>query len=190
MLTQKQENFVNDIFNGMPQRDAYINRYSTKNMLSTTIDRAACQLAQNSKIATRLEEMRQEVKGSLIAGEIERREILSEIARGDLLDYQEVGADGGYLSIDKKSPNTKAVSEITSRTEYNNDGANAALITKIKLHNPVPAIDLLNKMDGSYPPTAIDLDFGKPFRELLDRLQGHRVIEDKTRLLGDTSKGG
>jgi len=54
MLTQKQENFKNDLFAGMYQRDAYIKNYNTKNMNSNTIDREAYALTQNPKIATRM----------------------------------------------------------------------------------------------------------------------------------------
>lgn len=147
-LTQQQMGFVLDYVNEIPQGQAYMAHYKVKSL--AVADAAASRLLSNVKIQVYLEELRQKMEDEAIADPIERRQILSEIARGDLLDYQEVGADGGYLSIDKESPNTKAISEITSRTEYDKDGANAALITKVKLHSPTQAIDLLNKMDKLY----------------------------------------
>ncbi len=114
------------------------------------------------KIADRIAAIRQKAVDASIASVQERQQILTEIARGDLLDYQEIGADGGYLSIGKESPNTRAISEITSRTEYDKDGAGAALVTKVKLHSPVQAINELNKMDGAHAPTRLTGGDGEP----------------------------
>jgi phage terminase small subunit len=150
MLTQKQELFTLNLFNGMSQREAYVKAGYSANSLPATIGHHACVLAASDKVVTRLAELRAEAKDDTIADVRERQQILTEIARGNLLDYQEVGADGGYLNIGKESPNTRAISEITSRTEYNNDGAGAAVVVKVKLHSPTAAIDLLNKMDGIY----------------------------------------
>ena len=149
-LTQKQESFCLNILSGMSQREAYFEAGYSKNMSIAVIDVKASQVASNGKVAVRIAELRKLAESEKVADYQERQEILSEIARGDLLDYQEVGADGGYLNIGKESPNTRAISEITSRTEYGKNGANAALITKVKLHSPTQAIDLLNKMDKVY----------------------------------------
>lgn len=106
------------------------------------------------KIAERIQELRQKVEDESVAAVLERKQILTEIARGNLLDYQGTGADGAWLNIGKDSPHTKAVSEITSRTDEHN-----SVITKVKLHSPTPAIDLLNKMDKLYSDgTHIDVD--------------------------------
>jgi len=102
------------------------------------------------KIAHRLRELRDKTADASVMTVLERKRKLTEIARGNLLDYQEVGADGSYLSIGKESPNTGAISEITSRTEYTEDGSNAAVITKVRLHNPIQAIAEMNKMDHVY----------------------------------------
>ena len=80
-LTQKQENFRNDLFAGIPQRDAYINHYNTEHMLPATIDREACALANNHKVATSLAEMRAGVKREAIADVAERQERLTDIIR-------------------------------------------------------------------------------------------------------------
>jgi len=86
MLTQKQENFKNDLFQGVPQRQAYINHYNTKNMLSDTIDKEAYELANNPKIARSLQELRDGVKSDLIANVEERKEKLTEVIRFKLPD--------------------------------------------------------------------------------------------------------
>jgi len=145
-LTQKQETFCLKYFElGNASEAARIARYSVKT--------AAVMGAENlskPKIIERIDELRQKAEDASIANVRERQQILTEVARADLLDYQEVGADGGYLSIGKESPNTRAIREITSRTEYDKDGTGAALVTTVKLHDSTKAIDLLNKMDKVY----------------------------------------
>lgn len=156
-LTQKQEGFTQDYFNEVPPGKAYMTHYKVKSM--AVADVCASKLLRTAKIANRLQELRQKTEDASIATVMERKQILTEIARGNLLDYQETGADGGYLSIGKESPNTRAISEITSRTEYDKDNAGAALVTKIKLHSPTQAIDLMNKMEKIYAEgTTINVD--------------------------------
>lgn len=176
MLTQKQENFVNNIFQGMTQREAWIKAgYSSKYALSI-IDIHACQLAAKDKIKIRLEEMRKEVKSSLIADDIERKEILTEIARGrvgNLLD--------GNQRIKQGEPLTDAsIQEVDTVDIKIGKGENARLaqITKIKLHNPITAIDTLNKMEKLYSDTPqvnnVNVVFviGKGYRDIL-QVEGH-----------------
>jgi len=81
MLTAKQEKFVNNLFQGMSQREAWVEAgYSSKYSVAD-IDSHACRLANQDKVKTRLEEMRQATKSELIATEIERQEKLSELYR-------------------------------------------------------------------------------------------------------------
>ncbi len=150
MLTQKMENFVNNLFQGMTQREAWIQAgYSSKYAMKI-IDENACRMANTNKIKTRLEELRQAAKSALVLTAIERKEILSEIGRARLTDYVACGPDRDLVSVGPESPNTAAFQEITSRTEFDDDGAGVAVVTKLKLHNPISAIDLLNKMDHIY----------------------------------------
>ena len=58
-LTHKQENFVQGLFAGLSQREAYIKAgYNTKNTSDNAIDVNACRLASNPKVALRLKELR------------------------------------------------------------------------------------------------------------------------------------
>ncbi|MDD4873381.1 MAG: terminase small subunit [Dehalococcoidales bacterium] len=148
-LTQKQENFCLNVFQGMSQREAYIQSYKP-NYAITTIDANASRLASNEKVLKRLSELREKAQNTKIASVTERKEILSEIARAKLTDYQESGMDGGWINIGKESPNTASISEIVSTTKYDDNGANPTLITRVRLHNPIEAIKELNKMDGVY----------------------------------------
>ena len=85
-----------------------------------------------------------------IANPIERKQILTEITRARLTDYTTCGPDRDLIDVGPESPNTAALREVTSRTEYDKDGSGVAVVTKVRLHNPIHAIDLLNKMDKLY----------------------------------------
>lgn len=150
MLTEKQERFAQNIFAGMTQREAWgAAGYSTRYPLKIQ-DENACRLANQSKIEARVKELHTATASPLIMGVEERKQRLSEIARAKLTDYQELGADGSWINIGPESPNTAALQEITSHTEYNDKGSGAAVITKVKLHNPMAAIAELNKMEQVY----------------------------------------
>ena len=149
-LTQKQENFTLNLFQGMSQREAYVQAGYSDKGLPNAIDVHASELAKNSKVTVRLSQLREKAESDKIMTVKERKERLSEISRGRLTDYQESGMDGGWISIGPESPNTAALSEITSTTKYDENGASPTLITKVKLHNPVVAIAELNKMEKVY----------------------------------------
>jgi len=140
-LTQKQETFCLKYFElGNASEAARIALYSSKT--------AAVMGAENllkPKIQERIQELRQIAEDASVATVLERKQILTEITRGNLLDYQETGADGAWLNIGKDSPHTKAIAEITSRTNEDN-----SVITRVKLHNPIQAITELNKMERIY----------------------------------------
>ncbi len=149
-LTQKQENFCLNLFKGMSQREAYITAgYSSNNSVAVQ-DVAACILAKDEKVLIRLDELRNEAKSPLIADYRERQEILTEILRGRVTDYTTCGPDRDLIDVGLESPNTAALQEVTSRTEFDKDGAGVAVVTKVKLHNPMQAAEILNKMDKVY----------------------------------------
>lgn len=147
----------------------------------------AGKILKNPNILARISELREEVRSALIADVRERQEILSEIARGNLLDYQATGADGAWLNIGRDSPHTRAIAEIVSKTDEDN-----SVVTKVKLHNPITAIDILNKMDKIYTDSSpglqdnrvinITISGGEDAKERLERLlageePGHQAIE-------------
>ena len=82
MLTQRQENFTLNIFNGMTQRDAYIEVYHPSYSIET-IDANASRLASNEKVKARLDELNQRTEDSTVATVKERKQRLTTILRGD-----------------------------------------------------------------------------------------------------------
>lgn len=61
-LTIKQEKFVQGLFAGLSQREAYKQAYNAENMTDAVIDVRGCELAKNSKVRVRLEELKNELK--------------------------------------------------------------------------------------------------------------------------------
>lgn len=150
-LSQKMEVYSLGLFEGkLSQRDCYTDAGYSPRQSPATLDRNACVLASNPKIVARLKELRQAAEDASVAKVLERQQVLTEIVRGRLTDYSNCGPDKDLIDVGPESPNTAALQEVTSRTEYDKDGAGVAVVTKIKLHNPIQAIAELNKMDHIY----------------------------------------
>lgn len=149
-LTQKQETFCLNLFEGMSQRDAYIAAGYSPRQSPGTLDRHAYELANNDYIMARWDKLRQKAEDASQATVLERKQVLTEILRARLTDYITCGPDRDLINVGPESPNTAALQEVTSRTEYDKDGTGVAVVTKLKLHNPMTAIDTLNKMDKLY----------------------------------------
>ena len=111
------------------------------------------QILRSTLVQARIEElkakMKEEIGISWMTAE-ERRIRLSQIARAKLTDFMELGPDGSWVNIGKETPGSEAIAEIHSRTEYDDNGAHPTVHTSVKLHDPMKAIDLLNKMDKIY----------------------------------------
>jgi len=153
-MTAKQEAFALGLFKGLTNREAYRQAGYSMRGTENRVDVDASRLASSPKVFLRLSQLREAVASASIADVTERKEILSEIARAKLVDFQCAGPDGDQINVGPESPNSRALAEITSKTEYSKtegrEEIDAAVITKLKLHNPVQAIAELNKMENSY----------------------------------------
>ena len=145
-LTQKQETFCLKYFEiGNASEAARIAGYSPH-----SVRFIASRLLTKDNIQGRIQELRQVVKDATIATVAERKQILTEIARGRLADFVEVGADGAWFNVGPESMNSRALALATSKTIVGKDGANDAVFIRVGLHNPIPAITELNKMERIY----------------------------------------
>jgi phage terminase small subunit len=79
---------------------------------------------------------------------VERKRKLSTLGRGDIGDYLTYDDGATRISVTEETPNKAAVSAL----EIKDDSS------KIKLHDPVKAIQELNKMEGVYPKGEIDVN--------------------------------
>jgi phage terminase small subunit len=79
MLTTKQENFAKAIVEGMNQADAYRSAYRCKNMSDNSIYVNASKLVNDTKVALRIKELREQLVKPSIKTAQERMEWLSRI---------------------------------------------------------------------------------------------------------------
>lgn len=86
MLTPKQEQFVQNILEGMTQADAYRSAYSCKNMSDNAIYVNASKLAADDKVALRLKELRDQLAKPSIMTAQERLEWLTQRIDDDQVD--------------------------------------------------------------------------------------------------------
>ena len=141
-LTQKQEQFcLNYVKMENAAEAARQAGYSLKwaNYNTTHI-------LEKPLVQARLKELRQKAEDDSVMCLLERKQRLSEIARATIPDF--VAEDG--IKVEKASPNVAAVSEITTKTRVYRKTGDPVIITNLKLHDPVRAIDLLNKIDNVY----------------------------------------
>jgi phage terminase small subunit len=145
-LTAKQEKFCQNILAGMTHTDAYKNAYDCENMQIETITNNAYMLTKNSDIAARMLELYNMTAEPVIMDVKERKKRLSELARAKLVDF--IDSDGNITTDGK---NNAAIAELSVENfQGGKDGRAESTTKKIKLHNPIAAIQELNKMDGSY----------------------------------------
>lgn len=79
MLTAKQEQFAQNIIQGMTQADAYRSAYSTKRMADKTIHENASRLANDSKVRARIDELRGQISTESIMTAQKRLRWLTEL---------------------------------------------------------------------------------------------------------------
>lgn len=100
-------------------------------------------------VAARLAFLRKTREDEMICSLMERKRILSQIARGKLVDYQDEKCN---ITINKESPNPHAIQSLEEEERSQGEEEDAAIVVtrKFKLRDPVAAITELNKLEGSY----------------------------------------
>lgn len=152
-LTVKQEKFcINYFESGNAASAATLAGYSIKSIRSI-----ASEILTNPNIKARIKALQEKAESAKIATVQERKQILTEILRAKLTDYIELGKDGSWVNIGPETPQSRAIQEIHSRTEYDENGEHPTIHTSVKLINPIEAIKELNKMEGVYPSERIDI---------------------------------
>lgn len=154
-LTQKQELFTLNLFQGMTNHDAWIQAGYSSKYAPAIIDTNACRLAKQTNVQLRLAELRAEIKSKAIMTVEERKIRLSELSRAKLVDF--VNVDG---SITLTGDNNAAISEYQVDEIDVGSGDDKKVIgraKKLKLLNPIQAISELNKMEGIGTPKADQL---------------------------------
>ena len=102
-LTIKQEKFVQGLFAGLSQREAYKRAYNCENMKDETIDKKACELAKQGKIRGRLTELQDELKERNMVTVEKVLEELSHIAFDDISNYLEYRTEKTVIDRDEET---------------------------------------------------------------------------------------
>lgn len=86
MLTEKQEQFVQNIIQGMNQAEAYRSAYPNQRMSDKTIWEAASRLMKNDKVVARIKELRDMSATPAIITAQKRKEWLTEVINDSNMD--------------------------------------------------------------------------------------------------------
>ena len=120
-LNVKQEKFIQNIVNGMSQREAYKNAYNAK-YKDEVIDIRACELFNSGKVQVRYKELMEQLEDKAIMSAKDRMKWLTDVINGDVKDI----------------------------VYYNVDGENTSMEKTADINTKIRALDTLNKMSGEY----------------------------------------
>jgi phage terminase small subunit len=151
-LKDRQETFcINYFKTGNAAQSAVLAGYSVKAVRSI-----ASRLLTFANIKARLAELHKRAEDASVMSVLERKQRLTEIARARLSDFVQCQDGRSRITVDLDSVNSAALEEVTSEEVIfgKGEGAPAAVVTKLKLRNPVSAIAELNKMEHIYDDSA------------------------------------
>jgi phage terminase small subunit len=151
-LTVKQEKYVQGLFAGLTQREAYKQAFNCTNMLDKTVDETACKLASDRKIITRLNELQEEFKNRNMVT-VER--VLAEYAKLGFFDPRKLfNADGSPKNIiDLDDETAAAVAGLDVQEAYEGSGEMrefVGYVKKYKLTDKKGALDSMAKYLGMF----------------------------------------
>jgi phage terminase small subunit len=182
-LTIKQEIYVQGLFAGLSQREAYKQAYPCKNMSDKTIDEKACLLSKNGKVMARLQELTDELKNRNMVT-VER--VLAELAKvgyANGSDYAKV-VEKTYVEdvkdeegnvIERKEHKYKTVEVV--ETDMLSEEKRAAIAgikstkdgIEVKTNDKIKALELMGKYLGMFTDkTEISGPGGEPLQIVLN----------------------
>jgi phage terminase small subunit len=161
-ITARQERFVQALFSGLSQRQAYMEAYNCRTCKGATIDNRASKLFKKEQVSARLTELQNELKNRNI---VTKERILEEFAKigfadiKDFLSYrtektqvdEPVRDEDGTISIYKykmiiEAKDSKDVDgTIISEVSLGKDGT-----FKFKLHDKLNALEKMGKILGIF----------------------------------------
>lgn len=151
-LTIKQEKFVQGLFTGLSQREAYKQAYNCKNMKDETIDVKASVLANEDKIRVRLGELQNELKNrNMVTAE----RVMAEYAKLGFFDPRKLFKDNGspkdITELDDDTAAALAGLDVQEAWEGCGDEKRfVGYIKKYKLTDKKSALDSIAKALGMF----------------------------------------
>jgi len=147
----QHEGFAVSVAKGSTQHAAYVEHYPHAGKWKpNSIDRQASVLAATPKVKQRIQYLKKISTSEKIVQFIEGQEVLSEIVRGRFSDFGEASPTGFIPNIGPENVHSAALEEVTSRFDVKGegDGKKESVVEKIKLRDPVRALELLWKAQG------------------------------------------
>ena len=183
-ITEKQEKFCIKYYQlGNASEAARLAGYSPKfagNNITQILDSPLVQ-ARLKELREEEEKILERIQSRAVMGVAERKMRLTEIARANIPDF--VTEEG--IKVKKDSANVGAVQEITTKTKVYKRTGEPVVITNLKLHSPIGAIQELNKMEKLYSD-------GYQDNRVVNRTVNIFVIDNETKdlisLVGERTK--
>jgi len=146
LLTPKQEIFCLKYFEmGNARQSALAAGYSYSYARSNSHE-----LLRKPAIQARIAKLRQAAADASVATVLERKQRLTEIVRARLADF--IDADGAPR-LSRETPCNGAAADFITRTRTDQEGT-TVMESALKLRDPVPAIQELNRMEAVYKESA------------------------------------
>jgi hypothetical protein len=149
--TERHEAFARLVVQGKTATEAFREIYpKAKLWKDETVYVKACLLKK--KIKPIIQQIHAQATGAAVATILERKATLTEIIRGRVGNFVTAGADGVVVNVGPENINSPALESVKSRcvTTGEGDGKQDAVITEIKVRDPIAAIAELNKMERVY----------------------------------------
>lgn len=190
-LTDKQEQFVQELIKGKSQREAYKTAYNCSKMKDKTIDVKASELFNNGKVTVRYNELHdrlmQEAEDECI---VSAKEVLRELKRigfADIKDFLSFRTAKTVVGHDKETgepiidftPIIELIdSEVVDGKAIQEVSINSKGTFSFKLHDKMAALDKLGKHLGMFTDKVeVNGNINNPFEGL--------TTEQLMKLVGD-----
>lgn len=156
-LTAKQERFVQGLFTGKTQREAYKDAYSNR-MTDKQIDEEACKLAAKPKVYQRLKELQDEIKERNFITVEKIIEEYAKIGFADIKDYLSFGMkeletgqneDGEPIVVPVQTVNVKPSEEVDG-TLISEVSINSKGVFTFKMHDKMNALEKMGRYLGMF----------------------------------------
>jgi len=157
-LTIKQEKFCQGLFSGLTQREAYKQAYNCEKMTDKSVDENACKLAGDTKIASRLSFLIDELKGRNMVT-VER--VIAEYAKiafADIKDFLRFGTEKVQIDEDEEGNPIYAYKQIIDVKQ--SEEVDGTMIQEVsispkgvfsfKLHDKKGSLDMIGKHLGMF----------------------------------------
>ena len=197
-LTVKQEKYVQGLFAGLSQREAYKQAYDAGRMTDKQIDEEACKLAANPKIAQRLKELTDELKNRNMIT-VER--VMQEYAKLGFFDPRNLfRPDGSPKEISELDDETAAaLAGLDVQEVYDGFGEDRKFVgytKKYKLTDKKSALDsiakclgmFIDKVESKNTNTNINTDISDLPPEALEEIAKAQGQEEVMRIVGKYRK--